>query len=370
VMGVTGAPLGFRRIVWTAKWLLALSVKLSTAGWAQDYPAKPIRFVTPSTGGAGDFVTRVIAFSAGAMILGADVVSGQDYPNKPIRIITADPGGSNDFLSRVIAQGISEPMGQQVIVDNRASAVVAGMVAKSMPDGYTLLVTTGIVWILPFLQATSYDPVKDLAPITLAVSSPNILVVHPGVAVNSVKELIALAKAKPGELNYGSGATGSTSHLAAELFKAMAGVNIVRIPYKGAGPAVNGLIGGQVQLMIATSGSVAPHIKSGRLKALAVTSVQPSEIFPGLPTVGASGLPGYDAASMIGVFAPAKTPMAIVNRLNLEIVKTVNRPDAKAKLFNAGMEIVGSSPAQSAAAIKADMARMGKVIKDAGIHAE
>jgi len=308
--------------------------------------------------------------SAGVMISGCSVVSAQDYPSKPIRIVTADPGGSNDFLSRVIAQGIAEPMGQQVIVDNRASALVAGLVAKSMPDGYTLLVTTGIVWILPFLQTTSYDPVHDLAPITLAVSSPNILAVHPGVAVNSVQALIALAKTKPGELNYGSGATGSTSHLGAELFKAMAGVNIVRIPYKGAGPAVNGLIGGQVQMMVASSSSVAPHIKSGRLKALAVTSLQPSEMFPDLPTVSASGLPGFDAASMIGMFAPAKTPTAIVNRLHLEIVKTLNRPDTRAKLFIAGMEILGSSPAQSAATIKADMARMGKVIKDAGIRAE
>ena len=313
---------------------------------------------------------RATLLSAAVMILGIGAASGQVYPNRPIRIVTADPGGSNDFLARVIGQGVSESLGQQVIVDNRASALVAGIVAKSMPDGYTLLVTTGLVWILPLLQTTSYDPVKDLAPITLAVSTPNILVVHPGVAVNSVQEVIALAKARPGELNYGSGATGSASHLGAELFKAMAGVNIVRIPYKGAGPAVNGLIGGQVQLMMATAGSVAPHIKSGRLKALAVTSAQPSEMFPGLPTVSASGLPGYDATSMIGVLAPARTPAAIVNRLNQEIVKALNRPDTKAKLYNAGMEIVGSSPAQSVATIAGDMARMGKLIKDAGIRAE
>ena len=304
------------------------------------------------------------------MLLGAGAATGQDFPNRPIRIVAAEPGGSNDFLARVIAQGILETMGQQAIVDNRASALVAGIVAKSTPDGYTLLVTTGIVWIMPLLQTASYDPVKDLTPITLAVSSPNILAVHPSVPVNTVRELIALAKARPGELNYGSGATGSTSHLGAELFKAMAGVDMVRIPYKGAGPAITGLIGGQVQLMILTSSSAVPHIKSGRLKALAVTSAQPSNMFPGLPTVAASGLPGYEAASVMSVFAPANTPAAIVNRLNQEIVKTLNRPDAKARLVNAGLEIVGSSPAQSAAAIKADMARMGKLIRDAGIRAE
>ncbi len=300
----------------------------------------------------------------------ASTGSGQAFPTKAIRIVTAEPGASNDFLSRILAQGISEPLGQQVIVDNRASAVVAGIVAKAAPDGYTLLITTGVVWILPYLQTTSYDPVKDFIPITLAVSSPNILVVHPSVTVNSVKELVALAKAKPGTLNYGSGTTGSASHLAAELFKSMAGIDIVRIPYKGAGPAVTALIGGQVQLMLATSSSVAPHIKSGKLKAVAVTSTKPSEMFPALPTVNASGVPGYEAASIIGVFAPAKTPAPIVSRLHQEIVRTLNRSDTKEKLFNGGMEVVGSSPSQSVATIKADMARMGKVIKEAGIKAE
>jgi len=313
---------------------------------------------------------REILFVAGMMMLGAGGASGQAYPTRPIRIVTADPGGANDFLSRLIGQGMSESLGQQVIVDNRASALVAPLVAKSTPDGYTLLVATGIVWIVPLLQATQYDPVKDLVPITLAVSLPSILVVHPSVAVASVKELIALAKARPGELNYGSGANGSATHLAAELFKAMAGINVVRVPYKAAGPAVNGLIGGQVQMMVATASSVAPHIKSGRLKALAVTSARPSEMVPDLPTVSASGVPGYEAATLIGVFAPAKTPAAIIGRLHQEIVKALNRPDIKAKLHNGGMEIVGSTPTQSTTMIAADMATMGKVIRDTGIRAE
>jgi tripartite-type tricarboxylate transporter receptor subunit TctC len=313
---------------------------------------------------------RASLLLAGAMILGTAAAAGQTYPTKPIRVVTADPGGSNDFLARLLAQVMSGSLGQQVIVDNRASALVAPIVAKSIPDGYTLLITTGIVWIRPFLQAAQYDPVKDFAPITIAVSSPNVLVVHPSIAVNSVKELIALAKGKPGALNYASGATGSASHLAAELFKSMAGVDIVRVPYKGAGPAVNGIIAGQVQVMFGTAGSVVPHIRSSRLKALAVTSAEPSSMLPELPAISAAGVPGYEAASVIGVFAPAKTPAAIVKRLHHEIVTTLNQPETKARLNNAGMEVVGSSPSQSAAMIAADMARMGNLIKEAGIRVE
>ena len=306
---------------------------------------------------------------AALICLCSSVASGQNYPTKPIRIVTSETAASNDFVARVIAPAIAEPLGQSVVVDNRASAVTAGIVSKSAPDGYTLLVTTGVVWLLPFLQTTSYDPLRDFVPITLATSSPNIVVVHPAVAANSVKELIGLAKARPGQLNYGSGTTGSASHLAAELFKAMAGINIVHIPYKSAGPAVIALIGGQVQMMIATSSSVATHIKSGKLKALAVTSAQPSAMFPGMPTASASGLPGYEAASFVGVFVPGKTPTAIVTRLNQEIVRVLNRPEVKERLFGVGMDVVGGTSAQSIATIKTDMARMGKVIKDAGIHA-
>ena len=313
---------------------------------------------------------RTALLLAGALVLVASAATGQIYPTKPIRVVTADPGGSNDFLARLLAQGLSPVLGQQVIVDNRASALVAPIVAQATPDGYSLLITTGIVWVRPFLQAAQYDPVKDFAPITIAVSSPNILVVHPSAAVGSVKELIALAKAKPGTLNYGSGATGSASHLAAELFKSLAQVDIVRVPYKGAGPAVNGLIAGQVHVMFATASSVVPHIKSGRLKALGVTSAQPSALLPELAPVSAAGLPGYEAASVIGVFTPAKTPAAIVERLHREIAKTLNQPDARARLNNAGMEVLASSPAQSAAMIAADMTRMEKLIKHAGIRVE
>ncbi len=295
----------------------------------------------------------------------------QSYPIRPVRIITSEAGGSSDFMARLIAQGISGPLGQSVIVDNRGGGIIPAMATiNSPPDGYTLFVMTGVVWIVPLLRPTPYDTLRDLAPITMAVSSPNILVVHPSLAVNSVKELIALAKEKPGTLNYSSGSVGSAPHMATELFKIMAGVNIVRIPYKSAGPAVTAVVGGQVQLMIATSSSIAPHIKSGRLRAIAVTSERPSEMFPTLPTVSASGLPGYRWDSMIAVFAPAKTPVAIVNHLNEEIVTMLNRPETKEKLFGAGLDIVGSSAAQSAVTIKDDIARVDKVIKEAGIHAD
>jgi tripartite-type tricarboxylate transporter receptor subunit TctC len=304
-------------------------------------------------------------FSVGLMVLGAGVVSGQAYPNKPIRIVTAAVGGGSDFTSRLIAQGISVPLGQPVIVDNRSVGISAPeIVAKALPDGHTLLF--GSFWIDTLLYKAPYDPVRDFSPITLATRSPNILVVHPSVPVKSVKELIALTKAKPGELNYGSGGPGSTPHLAGELFKAMAGVNIVHIPYKGSGAALLDVIGGQVQLMFATAASAMPQVKGGKLRALAVTSAQPSALAPGLPPVAGS-LPGYEATLILGMFAPAKTPGTIINRLNQEIVRVLNTAEAKEKFLNAAAEIVGSSPAELAGTMKAEMARWGKLIKDTGI---
>ncbi len=318
-------------------------------------------------------IPRFVAwmFSVGMIVLGIGAVCAQSYPAKPVRLVTAEPGGGNDFAARLIAPGLSSSLGQQVIVDNRPSGVIPGqIVSKAPPDGHTLLVSTGVVWLLPFMQSVPFDPVRDFSPITLAVSTPNILVVHPSLPVKTVKELIALGKARPGELDYASGALGSSSHLAAELFKAMAGVNMVRIPYRGAGPALLALISGQVQLMFATAGSAAAHVGSGRLRALAVTSAQPSALLPGLPPIAASGVPGYEAITLFGIFAPAGTPPTIINRLNQEIVRVLNSPEVREKFFKAGVEVVGSSPERFAAAIKSDMTRMGKVIKDAGIRAQ
>ena len=317
---------------------------------------------------------RFVAWTSlvSAMVLGTGVVCGQDYPNRPIRIFTSEVAGGADAMARLFGEGIAGALGQQVIVENRPSGVIpVETVSKAKPDGYTVLVYGSTVWLLPLMRSNvPYDPVRDLAAISLATSAPNILVVHPSMPINSVKELIALAKAKPGELNYSSAGSGSAIHLAAELFKSMAGVNIVRVPYKGTAPAINDLIAGFVQLSFPNVGIAAPHVKSGRMRALAVTSAKPSSLFPGLPTIAASGLPGYVSGAPTGVYAPAKTPEAIINRLNQEIVRVINNPKTKERLFKGGTEAIGSSPGEFADFMKSEMARMGKVIRDAGIREE
>ncbi len=317
--------------------------------------------------------TRFIAtlFSTCLIIATAAPVTAQNFPSKPIRIVTSGAGGGTDFASRMIALGMSDSIGQQVVVDNRASGVIPGdIVRKATPDGYTLLLSTGILWLLPFLQDNvPFDPVKDFSPVTLALSSPNILSVTPSLPVKSVKELIAYAKARPGQLNYAITSQGGGAHLAGELFMAMAGVNMVRVPYKSGGTAITELIAGQVQLYFVSAGSVVPHLKSGRLRGLAVTGAKPSAIFPDLPTIAAT-LPGYELETIYGVFAPAKTPDAIINRLNQEIVRAANKPDIKEKILASSVEPIGSTPAALAALRKSEMVRMGKIIKDNNIRGE
>ena len=308
------------------------------------------------------------------VVLGAGAAYGQNYPRKPIRLVTAEPGGGNDFSARLIVQGLGGSLGQPMIVDNRGGAggiIAADIVAEAQPDGYTLLLYANNIWIIPLLVSDApFDVIRDFAPITWVAKSPNIVVVHPALPVKSVEDLIALARARPGELNYGSGGSGSSTHLAAEMFKSMARVNIVRVPFKGNSPALNAMFAGEIQLMIVTAGTVAPHLKSGRLRALAVTSAQPSPLAPGLPTMAASGLPGYESIQIYGVFAPRKTDGAIVKRLNEEIVRVLGRTDVKEKFLASGVEPVGSTPQLLAATIKSEIARMGKVIKDAAIRAE
>jgi len=221
------------------------------------------------------------------------------------------------------------------------------------------------------LRKMPYDAVNDFSPITLIERTVNVFVVHPALPVKTVKELIALAKTKPGQLNYASSAgVGSTSHLATELFSQMAGIKLVHVPYKGNAPAITALISGEVQMMISDLSVAAPHMKSGRVKTVAVTTAQPTKLVPGVPTVAASGLPGYDAVGLTAMFAPAKTPAAIITRLNLEIVRVINQPEVQEKFFNGGTEPVSSTPEELAARMKFEMTRMGKVIKDAGIKAE
>jgi tripartite-type tricarboxylate transporter receptor subunit TctC len=306
------------------------------------------------------------------LVCGVTVAHGQNYPLKPVRIVTGGVGGGADLISRLIAQGISEPLGQPVIVDNRGSGVVPGeIVAKAAPDGYTLLVTSGLLWIGPFIEPNvPYDPIRDFAPVSWTNKQPNVLVVHPSLPVKAVKDLIALAMSKPGALNYSTGATGSSSHLAPELFKAMTKVNMVRIPYKSGASEISDLIGGQVQLTFGTPATFMPHIKSGKVRAVAVASAEPSALFPGLPTISSSGVPGYESGVITGIFATGRTPEPIINRLNSEIVRHFTAPDTKQRLLNWGVEAVGSTPAEFSAAIKGDMAKWGKLIKEAGIRAD
>lgn len=308
--------------------------------------------------------------SVGVMLLGADALSAQNFPNKPVRIVTADAGGTSDFMVRLIGQGLTSIWGQQVVVDNRSAGggiIAATTVAKAAPDGYTLLFYGPTIWLLPFLRKNlPYDPARDLSPVTWASSAPSVLVVHPSLPVRSVADLIALAKARPGELNYGSGATGATVHLAAELFKAMADVSIVRINYKGTAQAVNDLIGGQVQVMFSSPGAAMPHVDSGRLRALAITSGQPSALFPGLPAVGAT-VQGYESVAIYGVFAPGGTPSALIARLSHDIVQVLRRPDVKEKFLKIGVEPIGNSPEEFAVKLKSEMGKWGKLIKDIGI---
>ena len=296
-------------------------------------------------------------------------VHAQTYPNKPIRMLTSGVGGAADLAARAMTQGLSASLGNQVIVDNRPSGVLPGeIVSKASPDGYTLLITGTSLWVGPLMQKTSYDALRDFSPVVMVVTTPNILIVAPQVPAKSVKELIALAKAKPGTLNYATTGAGSSNHLAAELFKSMAAVDIVRIPYKSNSAAMADLIGGQVQLTFATAGATSALLKSGRVKALAVSSAEPSVLFPDLPTIAASGLPGYESASSIAILAPAQTPTAIIRKLHDTVVALLIKTDIKEHLIAMSLEPVGGTPEQLAAKIRSDIAKLGKVINDANIR--
>ena len=321
----------------------------------------------PLEGGSWGWGCNVRLSAAIALTAFSVAALAQDYPTRPIRIVTSEAGGGNDLQARLVAKGLTAALGQQVIVENRPSGVIPGdIVARANPNGYTLLLYNNTFWIGPLLQPTPYDPLKDFAAVTTVAVSPNILVVNQSLPVKSVPELIALARAKPGELNYASSGTGATNHLAAEMFKSMAGVNIVRVSYKGAGQAMNDLLAGQVQVSFPTAGAAAVHMRAGRVRALAVTSSEPSPFAPGLPTVAAS-LPSYETMAIYGLFVPARTPPAIISRLHREAVQVAKSADVTEKLQSAAVETVGDAPAQLLARVKADMARMKKVIDVAGI---
>jgi tripartite-type tricarboxylate transporter receptor subunit TctC len=319
--------------------------------------------------------SAALALTALALATITNAAFAAAYPDKPVRMIVGfAPGGGTDTTARAISAKLSDLLGQQVIIDNRAGAagnIATELVAKAPPDGYTLLLgTIAALAINPSLYRSKlpFDSIKDFAPIIQAVDSTNILSLHPSVAAGSVKELIALAKTK--SLNYGSSGVGGTGHLAGELFNTMAGVKMTHIPYKGGGPAMIELVGGQVQLVYATAASAVPQIKSGKIKGIAVTTIKRSALMPSIPTIAESGLPGFDANNWYGLLAPAKTPRPIIMRLNAEVTKALAMPDVKEFLFNQGLDPAPGTPEQFGAYIKAEMDKWAKVVKESGARAD
>jgi tripartite-type tricarboxylate transporter receptor subunit TctC len=295
----------------------------------------------------------------------------QDYPVKPVRFVL---GPAPDVLARLVGQKLTESWGQQVIVDQRPAAggIIAGeIVAKAPPDGYTWLLSTGayptVVGLYPKLP---FDFVRDLAPVSLLATIPFLLVVHPSVPAKSVAELVTLARARPGQLNYASGGNGTTSHLAGEMFKNMAGVNIVHVPYKGVIPGVIDLISGHVHLSFAIMQSAYPHVQAGKLRGLAVSGAKRSPSAPALPTIAESGVPGYEFTSWNGVHVTAGTPRAVVTKIHAELVRVVALPDVKERMFGLGLEVVGSAPEQLGSLVVSDIAKWGKVIKESGVRVD
>jgi tripartite-type tricarboxylate transporter receptor subunit TctC len=303
-------------------------------------------------------------------------LAAQEYPVKPVRFVIAfSPAGPSDILTRIVGSKLAESMGQVFIFDNRPGAggnLAGEIVAKAPPDGYTLLMGNNSILATnaSLYKNMSFDPVKDLAPVALLASQPNILVVHPSLPVKSVKELIAFAKAHPGELNYASSGSGAAAHLAAELFKSMAGVQMVHIPYKGASPALIDMLAGQCQVMFATALSVQPYLQSNRLRPLAVSTAKRARIMPNLPTVAEAGVPGFEATTWHGIVSTAGTPPAVINKLNAEINKVLKLPDVNATLTRQGAEVLGGTPQEFAAYIKAEIPKWAKVVKASGARAD
>jgi tripartite-type tricarboxylate transporter receptor subunit TctC len=300
----------------------------------------------------------------------------QPYPSKPIKLVVTFPaGGGADFVGRVIAGKLSETLGQPVVVDNRAGAggmIGNEVIAKSAPDGYSLLLgAAGALTIAPNLyEKVTFDSIKDFEPVALIASSPFVLTLNPSVPANTLNELTAFAKANPGKLNFASSGTGGAPHLAGELYKTMAGVNLVHVPYKGLAPAITDLLGGQVQVLFADVGLVLPHIKAGKLKAVAVTGSQRSAALPEVPTMMEAGLAEYQAGTWYGILAPAATPSAIVARLNAEVRKVLALSDVKSQFAAQGVDPAPSTPEQFATLIRGDLNKWSKLIKEVNIKAE
>jgi tripartite-type tricarboxylate transporter receptor subunit TctC len=314
-------------------------------------------------------ITLIAALSAALV---ASASQAQSYPARPIRyVVPQAPGGSSDTLARVIVQRAGEGLGQQIVVDNRPGAtgiIGAEVVARANPDGYTLLQVATSHATNPAMQAKlPYDTIRDFAPISLLSQQPNIWLVHPSVPVRNIKELVAYVKARPGQVNFASSGTGGSQHLAGELLKSMAGLDMTHVPYKGSPPALVDVLAGRVPLMSSTMPPALPHIKTGKVRVIAVTSAKRSPALPDVPTVAESGVPGYEAIAWQGLVAPARTPKSIIDRINAEFVKALKAPDITAKLNDQGYETVASTPEWFAQYTKTEIAKWSKVIRTAGI---
>ncbi|HWP86998.1 MAG TPA: tripartite tricarboxylate transporter substrate binding protein [Burkholderiales bacterium] len=318
---------------------------------------------------------RRLAFSVLGMIIAA-VAGAQNYPVKPIRLVSPyPPGGANDILARIVGQKLGESLGQQIVIENRGGAtgnIGAEYVAKAAPDGYTILMgqASNLTINVSLMSKMPYDPVKDLAPVTLVATTPNLLVVHPSLPVRTVKDLVALAKAKPGSVNYASSGSGSAGHLAGELFKRVAHIDMVHIPYKGAAPALTDVVAGQAQIYFTSPVSATPFVKGGRLRMVAVTSLKRSPSLPDIPTVAESGYPDFDVVSWWGILTPAGVPKDIITKLHTEIVKVLTLPEIKAKFADQGADVANDTPEHFAAYIKSEIAKWAKLIKELGVKSE
>ena len=307
-------------------------------------------------------------------MLVSHVVSGQPYPTRPIRmVVPSSPGaGVTDIMARLIGQHLSTGIGQQIVIDNRpgASGILGSeVVSRAVPDGYTLLIANVSLVVNPYLYPKMpYDPLKDFMPITMVNSAPLLLVVHPSIAAKSVMELIAHARAHPGLLNYGSGGLGSTPYLAAELFKSLSGIDVVHVPYKGGAPALSDLVGGQLSFMIENMPGTMPYARAGSLRALAITSLQRSQLAPELPTMAEAGVPGYEMSGWNGILAVKGTPHEIVMRLHSALAKILRSAEMRQEMAALGAEPIGDTPEEFAEFLRADMARWGKIIQEKGIR--
>jgi tripartite-type tricarboxylate transporter receptor subunit TctC len=318
---------------------------------------------------------RIVSCLAALLLAVPGATFAQDYPRRPIRfVVPLPPGGSPDLTARTISSGLSGPWGQQIVVDNRPGAhhnLAAEIVARSTPDGYTWLLTTdNILTVNPHIEKVPFDPFKDFTPVTQHARILFLLVVHPSVAAKSVQELVALAKSKPGALNYGSSGNGSPQHLGTAMLQHYAGIQMLHVPYKGAAPAINDLLPGRIQVWIGAANSLLPHIKDGRVRLLAAASSRRSPLLPDTPTIAESGYPGYALDIWLGVTMPAKVPAPIVTKVSAGIAQVLNVPEIKAKLGPQGVDIVTSSPQALAQVIREDYARWGKIIKAAGIKGD